>query len=73
MKWNSTLYLFLPLSESRVFLQNLKGHSVKEQLPLICIENFLVIPIPPQNNLLGSSDTLGHILLTDAQNKATAA
>lgn len=43
--------------------------DVKTQLPLIYIGTFFSVPRTKKYPFLGFSDTLGHTLLTDAQNK----
>lgn len=47
------------------FLPN--WHKAKKQLPFIYKEKFLSVPRPKEQPLVGCSDTLGHVLLTDAK------
>lgn len=67
----SHIHRFPLLSESRASYETfhkLKRSKTKMQLSWICMETFVSIP-RPKNNLLGSSNPLGHILPTVTQNK----
>lgn len=47
-----------------------KWHKAKKRVPLISMGKGLSIPRPPNHlSYLGFSDTLEHLLRTDAQNK----